>query len=220
MVYGAAHVVTIQRVTDGVHQALRPYVGSDEHIRVRISSFPIFRLFSGVVDTLDVELTMPRIGDTQLLVLTVEGKNVQFDLDQLQQGALSVRSAQHLDMSAHMSEGELNNIVTALLPDINDVRVELKPGTVTLEGNVPFLGQEVDVSVQGEVVIVDRTALRFIPTNIAVEQRSLPPALVELLQHMVQWTFDVTHFPFPVQLDAVHVQRGMIRLDGSWHGTP
>lgn len=212
----AAHAFIPPYVAQRMEEALRARIPRHESIEVRLTSFPIYNLFRGRLDRVEVQLHRPTIQDVELAWFMVNGTNVFLDVKSLLAGRLDVRAADQLQLEAAIDEMGLAQYLQSQLDGVSDLRVELLPGHAVVYGRTPFLGRPIDVSVRGTVRLVGTDVVRFVPENVTIEDQSVPRALVEAIAALWRWDLSLAGLPFTTELTNVDLAPGVLTAHGQW----
>lgn len=203
-------------VAKQMHDALRTHIPMHEAIHVRLTSFPAFRIFAGWIDTAEIDIVRPLIGDLAFDRIVVRGHRVRLDVETLLAGALAIREADELTIEAVLNEASLTQHLQIHLPEVSDVRVALQDGAAVVYGGASILGRTVDIMVDGTVQLTGTDTIQFAPDKVTIEQQSVPKALVGAMAALWQWEIDLSGLPFPVRLSNVEVTEGRLLLRGVW----
>lgn len=212
----ASQVILPGMVEERLAGAIAGLVPHHDRLTVHVTSYPAFRLLGGWIDGIAIDLVQPRIDGVTLAWLALRGERVRVDVQALRDRALVIREADAIQVEVALNEAQLTRYLGSQLPQVTDIRVELTPGAVIVHGAATVLAQSLNASVSGRIEPIGGTRLRFVPEDITVQQQAVPELLVRAVGSLWEWELDLSFLPFAVQVDAIHVEPGVIIAKGSW----
>ena len=179
---------------------------------VRTSSFPVFKLLWGQVDSLELKGEDLVIDGLKVDRLGAEFKNLL--LKQEDQYWL-VSSGTNSYLYLKVDEESLNNYL-ADLPELEvfeELRVDLIPGRAMIVGQVNIV-IKIPIQVEGDFRIDDSGDLIFFARQVAVGEMLISEDIISRLKDELEVRINLTDFPLPLNVEEVKINDGKIEVFG------
>lgn len=148
-------------------------------VQVRASTVPGMLLLLGRVDDLQAVAHQAKIGQVYLQELTLKGKDVHLDMAALlQEGQVSVTSADELTLKGIVSEENLREVLSRRIERLENVQVKILPERVLVTAEAKIFGQKSEIELTGRV-LEDMGSLYFQMEHLSLKNSRLGVAKLE-----------------------------------------
>ncbi|GEM_PF-3477415 len=177
-----------------------------ENLEVKVDSFPPWKYFYSRIDYLLLKADIIEIDGLLLEDLEAEYENVVLEEDRIK--------GQNTDLTLTITEEQLNKYLQQIYPRLRNINITLQSGEVFVDGFITISDTEINISLQLEIVIRERTRILFIPQNIKVEELTIPQFFVEgfLEEEDFSFSFDLKRLNFPLNPERTLITDGKLFL--------
>jgi hypothetical protein len=152
--------------------------------------------------------------------ITLARLNVEMRDADVDTGRARIRSVGLTTFRAEVTEFALNHYVRQAASPDDSVRirsVRLAANRFTLDAGYRLLGREIGFSAEVEPRLASPTRLEFDPERFALLglRIPLPDSALNWLAKRLTDGFDFSTLPFPVHIDSIRVDRGIITVSGT-----
>lgn len=173
-------------------------------VQVRVSTFPAFRMLTGAVAKLDVNVQNFHMDGLQVADLRLEARNLDVDVGRIFRGeTLSVRGSERFTMEAVITADALTDFVNGALLFPGEVGAELSPNGVRISGDVALLGNVVPVVVIGRFEPSGESGIAFVVDDLSVQGTPLPAFMLAVLKEAYAIRIDLNEAPLPLYVDEI-----------------
>lgn len=198
------------RVGEGLEAAVN---GAAVH--VSMSSFPAYRLLTGTVQRLEVNVHDVDVSGLRVADFRLQANNLNVDVGRVLQGEpLPVKSSERFIVEAVVTEDAVNEYVNRELSFPGSVHTELSSEGARLSGDVELLNNIVPVVVTGHFEPSAASELTFVVDDVEVQGAALPGFMLAVLREAYTVHIDLNEGPFPLLVDDVVHERGRIVVQG------
>ena len=114
--------------------------------------------------------------------------------------------------SLTITEDALNEMFWREVDPSRRLRLEVLPEGLAVVGTVGLWNMDLSIRVLGDVLVESGSVLGFEVKEVAVQEASLPPQLLEVLAGSFGFTLDLGEFPLPVEVRAVELLDHEIKI--------
>lgn len=187
------------RVAEGLQKATGIH-----SLDVRLHTFPAVRLLTGVVGRMAVSADDVMVDDLRIELLHLEARDVRVDMAQLLRGrSFSLRSTEDLWVRLTVTAAALTEYADTRPELPAGIRVDVTERGVELTGRIALLGNTFDAAIIGRFEPDGHTGIVFVPDDISVDGRSLPPFMVAALHQAYTVKVDLGDGPLPIVVEEV-----------------
>ncbi len=187
-----------------------------ESVRVYVRTFPALALATGRVDLLRIDVRNFLAGGLRVQRLFVDVRGARMDLAGALRGrGLGLEAARESELTVIVSEGDLNAFLHSRDDLLRNLSVRLRPGAASVEGRVSVLGLPLNVTLDGRFVIEGSARLRYVVDEFRVGKTVVPKVIKDELAKRVDLSLEASGLPFPVKLQDVNVQDGVVYVFGT-----
>lgn len=177
-------VAIVITVVVGAVYALPSYINSQieakiqqkikaQQVTAQIETSPSYMLLFGDVDNLNLEATNVNLDRVTLNKLTVSGTNLDISVeDLLLARRLVINSADTFSIVGTIDEANLAKLLNEKVSNISNIAVTIAPENIQATGRINFLGNSVDVIVNGHIVL-ENNNLIFRITDVSTANNFL-----------------------------------------------
>ena len=217
-VLAAAQLALPGFVENRIAKGLRLSFDDVEIERAEVRAYPAYKLLSGRIDSVNLDLRRVASGGLTLDAVLVEGRNVKLDMRRLVSGeGVRVTAADVLRGTFVVAENDLNAYFASQSEEWGVFRIRLDSGRAVVSGNVNFLGRDLAVRVAGEFRVRGGTSILFVPAEVEVENTALPQPLLDLIAQgwAVSFDLDFDREAIPLVVEDVAVEDGRLFIYGN-----
>jgi hypothetical protein len=194
---------------------IRESAGPAELVDVDVKAFPAWQLLQGKVQDLTIDVRQAHINKLKVEAFLVDAHNLVVDRAALKNGTgFGIKAADSLQVSAIITESDLNNYIWAQNEKARNFQVRLSPEWTGLRGSVSLLGRAVDLNVKGHFAIQERTKVTFVVDQVDVEKTSLPRFIIDALAPHWGVEIDLKQSPVPLEVRELRVEDGKLFIYG------
>lgn len=202
-------------VEDRIAEGLRRSFGDVKIVRAKVSAYPAYHLLQGRIDSVNLDLRRVAIGDLVVDAVLLDGRNVRLDMGRLVAGeGVRVTDADALRGTFVIAEDDLNEYFWARFNQSRFFRVALDRGQAVLTGNMHVLGRDLAVRVAGEFRVGDRTSVSFVPSEVKVQNATVPQIFLDLIAKEWAVSLELDQDAIPLVVEDLLVEDGRLFIYG------
>lgn len=192
--------------------------GKASSAEVSLQSQPAVLLLLGEVDTLDAKASAVQIGQVCFQDVTLTGRNIRMDMPSfVMDGALTVRSADQLQMTGILREENLQELLQRKVDRLQNIQVKITPEKVQATAQAKIFGRMADIDLEG-TVIEDNNGLYFHMTKLNIRNAVFGKASIGDFFGDILLT-KLSALPLKAGVDQVEMQDGQIVVTVSCHNS-
>ncbi len=200
-----------------VASGIRAELPDVDHVAVRLSGFPAYRMLAGNFRRVAVDIDGLRVDGLQVRQMRLRGEHAQFRLSGLLRRRLILESAERMTTELQIDAADLADFLQARAGSVFDVRVKLEqPRRATVVAAVSVLGQTLELAISGRFETSGGETIRFRPDAIVLLDEEVPAALVEAIAAAWDLSIDASLLPIPHRIETVRVQQESLIIEGTW----
>jgi len=186
-----------------------------EQVVAKVEQSPAFTMLLGRFDTIDIKTENAVLNKVQFDELDLHVTKAQMDLQQLVFAQrLSVQNAQEISLKGILSEKQLAAALSQKESKLQDVKVQVTPDQIHIQGGIPLLGKSISVTVEGRL-LVDQNRILFRMEKVDIKNALLGKMGSNLFNDLV--LVDLNKLPFDVMLTKVEQEDGKVVITADNH---
>ncbi len=186
-----------------------------EQVVASVEQSPAFTMLLGRFDTIDVKAENAVLNKVQFDELDLHVNKAQLDLQQiLFAQSFSVQTAQEISLKGVLSEEQLAAALSQKESKLQDVKVQVTPDQIHIQGGIPLLGKSISVTVEGRL-LVDQNRILFRMEKVDIKNALLGKMGANLFNDLV--LVDLNKLPFDVMLTKIEQEDGKVVITADNH---
>ena len=186
-----------------------------EQVVANVEQSPAFTMLLGRFDTIDVKAENAVLNKVQFDELNLHVNKAQLDLQKLLFAqSFSVQTAQDISLKGVLSEQQLAAALSQKESKLQDVKVQVTPDQIHIQGGIPLLGKSISVTVEGRL-LVDQNRILFRMEKVDIKNALLGKMGSNLFNDLV--LVDLNKLPFDVMLTKVEQEDGKVVITADNH---
>lgn len=186
-----------------------------EQVVASVEQSPAFTMLVGRFDTIDVKAENAVLNKVQFDELDLHVNKAQLDLQQiLFAQSFSVQTAQEISLKGVLSEEQLAAALSQKESKLQDVKVQVTPDQIHIQGGIPLLGKSISVTVEGRL-LVDQNRILFRMEKVDIKNALLGKMGANLFNDLV--LVDLNKLPFDVMLTKIEQEDGKVVITADNH---
>jgi len=186
-----------------------------EQVVAKVEQSPAFTMLLGRFDTIDIKTENAVLNKVQFDELDLHVTKAQMDLQQLVFAQrLSVQNAQEISLKGILSEKQLAAALSQKESKLQDVKVQVTPDQIHIQGGIALLGKSISVTVEGRL-IMDQNRILFRMEKVDIKNALLGKMGSNLFNDLV--LVDLNKLPFDVMLTKVEQEDGKVVITADNH---
>jgi len=186
-----------------------------EQVVASVEQSPAFMMLLGRFDTIDVKAENAVLNKVQFDELDLHVNKAQLDLQQiLFAQSFSVQTAQEISLKGVLSEEQLAAALSQKESKLQDVKVQVTPDQIHIQGGIPLLGKSISVTVEGRL-LVDQNRILFRMEKVDIKNALLGKMGANLFNDLV--LVDLNKLPFDVMLTKIEQEDGKVVITADNH---
>ncbi len=186
-----------------------------EHVVASVEQSPAFTMLLGRFETIDVKAENAVLNKVQFDELDLHVNKAQLDLQQiLFAQSFSVQTAQEISLKGVLSEEQLAAALSQKESKLQDVKVQVTPDQIHIQGGIPLLGKSISVTVEGRL-LVDQNRILFRMEKVDIKNALLGKMGANLFNDLV--LVDLNKLPFDVMLTKIEQEDGKVVITADNH---
>ena len=186
-----------------------------EQVVAKVEQSPAFTMLLGRFDTIDIKTENAVLNKVQFDELDLHVTKAQMDLQQLVFAQrLSVQNAQEISLKGVLSEQQLAVALSQKESKLQDVKVQVTPDQIHIQGGIALLGKSISVTVEGRL-IMDQNRILFRMEKVDIKNALLGKMGSNLFNDLV--LVDLNKLPFDVMLTKVEQEDGKVVITADNH---
>ena len=186
-----------------------------EQVVTSVEQSPAFTMLLGRFDTIDIKAENAVLNKVQFDELDLHVNKAQLDLQQiLFAQRFSVQNAQDISLKGVLSEQQLAAALSQKESKLQDVKVQVTPDQIHIQGGIPLLGKSISVTVEGRL-LVDQNRILFRMEKVDIKNALLGKMGSNLFNDLV--LVDLNKLPFDVMLTKVEQEDGKVVITADNH---
>ena len=186
-----------------------------EQVVANVEQSPAFTMLLGRFDTIDVKAENAVLNKVQFDELNLHVNKAQLDLQKLLFAqSFSVQTAQDISLKGVLSEQQLAAALSQNESNLQDVKVQVTPDQIHIQGGIPLLGKSISVTVEGRL-LVDQNRILFRMEKVDIKNALLGKMGSNLFNDLV--LVDLNKLPFDVMLTKVEQEDGKVVITADNH---
>ena len=170
-----------------------------EDVSVYVDAGWGWNLLFGKLPKIEMEMKHGLIEGLPVRLVSLVGYDVEFEPWELFINENFVyKESGSLQIEAHVDEAGLNDYFWREVDPTRSLGVVIGDDVLRLQGTVSIWNIPWNVMLEGVLEIWNKTALRFVPRNLVVEETRVPPLLLEIINEHYGFAVDFNDFPFPI----------------------
>jgi hypothetical protein len=215
LAFTGSQLILPRMVESQLAAGIRETAGPAELVDVDVKAFPAWQLLQGKVQDLTIDVRQAHINDLKVEAFLVDAHNLVVDRGTLKSGnGFGIKAADSLQVSAIITESDLNNYIWAKNEKARNFQVRLGKEWTGLQGSVNLLGRTIGLNVKGHFAIEERTRVAFVVEQIDVEKTSLPRFIIDALAPRWGVEIDLRQSPIPLEVRDLRVDDGKLFIYG------
>lgn len=170
-------------------------------------------IVTGRVGRLRFQVRGAAINGVTVREFRAELRGVRLDMAQVWQGHLRVRELAGGEVAVVLDEDDVQRYLAAT-KDIQEARVHLDDGTVTVTGTVAVLNAVFGVEIHARLVVGDGSAVLLRVETLTINGVAMPPDIANILMTGVNPLLRAPREPVPVRFRSVVVGGGQAVIAG------
>lgn len=172
-----------------------------------------WELLLGRIPSLSLAARDASLEGVAVAQVAVEGEEILFQPWTLfRQRELVITRISKLTGSLTITEDALNEMFWREVDPSRRLWLEVLPEGLAVVGTVGLWNMDLSIRVLGDVLVESGSVLGFEVKEVAVQEASLPPQLLEVLAGSFGFTLDLGEFPLPVEVRAVELLDHEIKI--------
>lgn len=188
---------------------------SAEMVTVETRAFPAWKLFSGRLDYLGIDMRNAKFGDLPVSAFYVDGNFLRVDLRKLlgQRREFRVERAESLKATLMLTERDLNQYIWRTADPDRNFKVGFSQEAASFTGQVRVLGVRFNVNLSGRFALVGPTTLRFVPDEFYLAKMKLPRWVLDtFVAKAFTIPLQVKNLPVEVRITRIRLEQGRLYL--------
>ena len=186
-----------------------------EQVVASVEQSPAFTMLLGRFDTIDIKAENAVLNKVQFDELDLHVNKAQLDLQQiLFAQSFSVQTAQEISLKGVLSEEQLAAALSQKESKLQDVKVQVTPDQIHIQGGIPLLGKSISVTVEGRL-LVDQNRILFRMEKVDIKNALLGKMGANLFNDLV--LVDLNKLPFDVMLTKIEQEDGKVVITADNH---
>jgi hypothetical protein len=186
-----------------------------EQVVTSVEQSPAFTMLLGRFDTIDIKAENAVLNKVQFDELDLHVNKAQLDLQQiLFAQRFSVQTAQDISLKGVLSEQQLAAALSQKENKLQDVKVQVTPDQIHIQGGIALLGKSISVTVEGRL-LVDQNRILFRMEKVDIKNALLGKMGSNLFNDLV--LVDLNKLPFDVMLTKVEQEDGKVVITADNH---
>ena len=182
-----------------------------EEVSVHLDAGWGWNLFFGRLPKIELEIKDGVMEELPVQFVSLVGYDVEFEPWELFIHENFVyKTSGSLQLEAHVEEAGLNDYFWREVDPTRSLRVVIEDNALRLQGTVSVWNIPWNVMLEGVLQVWKKTALRFVPHNLVVEETRVPPLLLEIINEHYGLVVDFDDFPFPIVITDVRMREGVV----------
>jgi len=186
-----------------------------EQVVASVEQSPAFTMLLGRFDTIDIKAENAVLNKVQFDELDLHVNKAQLDLPQiLFDQHFSVQTAQEISLKGVLSEQQLAAALSQKENKLQDVKVQVTPDKIHIQGGISLLGKSISVTVEGRL-LMDQNRILFRMEKVDIKNALLGKMGSNLFNDLV--LVDLNKLPFDVMLTKVEQEDGKVVITANNH---
>jgi len=186
-----------------------------EQVVANVEQSPAVTMLLGRFDTIDIKAENAVLNKVQFDELNLHVNKAQLDLQKLLFAqSFSVQTAQDISLKGVLSEQQLAAALSQKESKLQDVKVQVTPDQIHIQGGIPLLGKSISVTVEGRL-LVDQNRILFRMEKVDIKNALLGKMGSNLFNDLV--LVDLNKLPFDVMLTKVEQEDGKVVITADNH---
>lgn len=186
-----------------------------EQVVSDVEQSPAFMMLLGRFDTIDIKAENAALNKVQFDELDLHVNKAQLDLQQiLFAQRFSIQNAEEISLKGVLSEQQLAAALSQKENKLQDVKVQVTPDRIHIQGGIPLLGKSISVTVEGRL-IMDQNHILFRMEKVDIKNALLGKMGSNLFNDLV--LVDLNKLPFDVRLTKVEQEDGKVIITADNH---
>ncbi|WP_019552532.1 LmeA family phospholipid-binding protein [Propionispira raffinosivorans] len=186
-----------------------------EQVVSDVEQSPAFMMLLGRFDTIDIKAENAALNKVQFDELDLHVNKAQMDLQQiLFAQRFSIQNAEEISLKGVLSEQQLAAALSQKENKLQDVKVQVTPDRIHIQGGIPLLGKSISVTVEGRL-IMDQNHILFRMEKVDIKNALLGKMGSNLFNDLV--LVDLNKLPFDVRLTKVEQEDGKVIITADNH---
>ncbi|SEJ87408.1 Protein of unknown function [Propionispira arboris] len=186
-----------------------------EQVVSKVEQSPAFMMLLGRFDTIDIKAENAALNKVQFDELDLHVNKAQLDLQQiLFAQRFSIQNAEEISLKGVLSEQQLAAALSQKENKLQDVKVQVTPDRIHIQGGIPLLGKSISVTVEGRL-IMDQNHILFRMEKVDIKNALLGKMGSNLFNDLV--LVDLNKLPFDVRLTKVEQEDGKVIITADNH---
>jgi len=186
-----------------------------EQVVSNVEQSPAFMMLLGRFNTIDIKAENAALNKVQFDELDLHVNKAQLDLQQILFAQhFSIQNAEEISLKGVLSEQQLAAALSQKENKLQDVKVQVTPEQIHIQGGIALLGKSISVTVEGRL-IMDQNRILFRMEKVDIKNALLGKMGSNLFNDLV--LVDLNKLPFDVRLTKVEQEDGKVIITADNH---
>ena len=186
-----------------------------EQVVSNVEQSPAFMMLLGRFNTIDIKAENADLNKVQFDELDLHVNKAQLDLQQiLFAQRFSIQNAEEISLKGVLSEQQLAAALSQKENKLQDVKVQVTPEKIHIQGGIALLGKSISVTVEGRL-IMDQNRILFRMEKVDIKNALLGKMGSNLFNDLV--LVDLNKLPFDVRLTKIEQEDGKVIITADNH---
>ncbi|WP_196590654.1 LmeA family phospholipid-binding protein [Pectinatus frisingensis] len=185
-----------------------------QNLQGEIQTHPAFMIITGRINDLQYRADSAIIGETEVRDVSLTGSNIVVDMPKLLEKQLVVDKAENMTLTCAIDKKSLERLLVKRISRLHNATVEIKPQGITVQADIPLLGNNIATVLQGKLYTKDGNVY-FKITEFDVENGLLGKFTIDSKEDIL--LLDKSKLPFDSKIDSVMQEENQILIKASAH---
>jgi len=186
-----------------------------EQVVSNVEQSPAFMMLLGRFNTIDIKAENAALNKVQFDELDLHVNKAQLDLQQILFAQhFSIQNAEEISLKGVLSEQQLAAALSQKENKLQDVKVQVTPEKIHIQGGIALLGKSISVTVEGRL-IMDQNRILFRMEKVDIKNALLGKMGSNLFNDLV--LVDLNKLPFDVRLTKIEQEDGKVIITADNH---